>query len=158
MFLYTFVSRASISFPHLFLRSLNEVYRSSVVGHALIHLIFIHRILLYLGLDSFPSGEPVHVIAPIGATFLRQKAAQLRVAPSRPKGVSSSGVPPPPSSTGTTADVDVPLMIASDDSDIRRTLDHVLTVQAAQGQILLDVLDEIRALHAELAQFRPPPF
>ena len=75
VFLYVFVSRASISFPHLFLRSLNEVHRSSAVGHALIHPVFIHRILLYLGLDGFPSGEPVHVIAPIGATFLRQRAA-----------------------------------------------------------------------------------
>ena len=85
MFLYAFVSRMSINFPHLFLRSLNEVHRSSAVGHALIHPIFIHRILLYLGLNGFPSGEPVHVIAPIGATFLRRRAAQLRVAPSRPR-------------------------------------------------------------------------
>ena len=75
MFLYAFVSRVSISFPHLFLRSLNEVHRSSAVGRALIHPIFIHRILLYFGLDGFSSGEPVHVIAPIGATFLRQRAA-----------------------------------------------------------------------------------
>ena len=105
MFLYAFVSRASISFPHLFLRFLNEVHRSSTVGHALIHPIFIHRILLYLGLDGFPSGEPVHVIAPIDATFLRQRAAQLRVAPSRPRDASSSSVPPPPSSTGTAATV-----------------------------------------------------
>ena len=41
-------------------------------------------------------------------------------------------------------------------------LDHVLTVQAAHGQILVDVLDEIRAMRVELAQFRrsslPPPF
>ena len=138
---------------------MNEVYRSSAVGHALIHPIFIHRILLYLGLDGFPSGEPVHVIAPTGATFLRQRAAQLRVAPSHPRGASSSGVPPPPSFTGTAvaetsgaaADADVPPPTASDDSDIRRTLDHVLTVQVAQGQILVDMLDEIRALRAELA-------
>lgn len=75
MFLYTFASGAFISFPHLFLRSLNEVHRSSAVGHALIHSIFIHRILLYLGLDGFPSGEPVRVITPISATFLRQMAA-----------------------------------------------------------------------------------
>ena len=143
MFLYAFFFGASISFPHLFLRSLNEVHRSSAVGHALIHPIFIHKILLYLGLDGFPSGEPVHVIAPIGATFLRQRATQLRVAPSRPRGASSSGVPPPPSSigiaaaetsgaaaetSGTAIDADVPPPTASDDSDIRRTLDHVLTV------------------------------
>ena len=61
MFLYTFVSGASISFSHLFLRSLNEVHRSFAVVHALIHPIFIHRILLFLGLVDFPSGEPVHV-------------------------------------------------------------------------------------------------
>ena len=48
-------------------------------------------------------------------------------------------VPPPPSSTSAdmaevsgaaTADGDVPPLTTSDDSDIRRTLDHVLTVQA----------------------------
>ena len=136
MFLYAFMSGASISFPHLFLHSLNEVHRSSAVGHALIHPIFIHRILLFLGLDGFPSGEPVHVVALICATFLRQRVAYLRVAPSRPRGASSSGVPPPPSSTGVDAaetsgaasDDDVPPPTASDDSDIRRTLDHVLTV------------------------------
>ena len=135
MFLYAFVSGASISFPHLFLRSLNKVHKSSTVGHALIHPIFIHRILLFLGLDGFPSGEPVHVIAPIGATFLRQKAAHLRVAPSRPRDASSSAVPPPPFSTGAdaaetsgaAADADVPPSTASNDLDIRRTLDHVLT-------------------------------
>ena len=71
MFLYAFVFGASISFPHLFLRYLNKVYRSSAVAHALIHPIFIHRILLFLGLDDFLADEPVHIIAPIGATFLR---------------------------------------------------------------------------------------
>ena len=85
--------------------------------------------------------------------------------------MSSSVVPPPPSSISATtaeasgaavADVDVPPPTTSDDSDIRRTLDHVLTVQAAHGQILVDVLDEIRALRTKLALFRqsspPPPF
>ena len=71
VFLYTFMSGVSISFPHLFLHSLNEVHRSSAIGHALIHPIFIHRILLFLGLADFPSGKPVHVVAPLGATFLR---------------------------------------------------------------------------------------
>ena len=71
VFLYTFMSGASISFPHLFLHSLNEVHRSSSERHALIHSIFIHRILLFLGLADFPSGEAVHVVAPLGATFLR---------------------------------------------------------------------------------------
>ena len=87
---------ASISFPYLFLCSLNEVHRSSAVGHVLIHPIFIHKILLFLGLVDFPS--------------------------------------------------DVPPLTTLDDSDIQRTLDHVLTIQVAQGQILVDVLDEIRGL------------
>ena len=171
MFLYAFMSGALINFPYLFLRSLNEVHTSSAVRHALIHPIFIHRILLFLSLVDFPSSEPVHVVAPIGATFLRQRAAHLRVDSSHPRGVSSGVVPLPPSSTGadaaetsgaTAVDADVPPLTTSDDSDIRRTLDHVLTVQAAHGQILVDVLDEISALRAELAQFRrsstPPTF
>ena len=137
MFLYAFVSGVSISFPHLFLRSLNEVHRSSVVAHALIHPIFIHRILLFLGLDVFPADEPIHVIALIGATFLRQRATHLRVGPLHSRGASSGVVPPPSSSTGTdtaesssvaTVDADVPPPTTSDDSDIRCTLDHFLIV------------------------------
>ena len=135
MVLYAFMSSASISFPHLFLHSLNKVHRSSAIGHALIHPIFIHRILLFLSLADFPFGEPVHVVAPLGATFLRQRAAHLRVNPSGPRGASFGDVPPPPSSTNVAtvetsgaAVADVPPPTTSDDSDIRRTLDHVLTV------------------------------
>ena len=65
MFLYAFISGASISFPHLFLRSLNEVHSSFAIGHAPIYLIFIHRILLFLGLADFPTSEPVHVVGPL---------------------------------------------------------------------------------------------
>ena len=71
MFLYAFMSGASISFPHLFLCSLNKVHRSSAIGHALIYPIFIHRILLFLGLVDFPASEPIHVVGPLGVTFLR---------------------------------------------------------------------------------------
>ena len=94
MFLYTFMSSASISFPYLFLHPLNEVYRSSAIGHALIYHIFIHRILLFLGLADFPSSEPVHVVGSLGATFLCQKAAHLRADPLVSRGASSSSVPP----------------------------------------------------------------
>ena len=166
MFLYAFMSGASISFPHLFLCSLNEVHRSSVVGHTLIYPIFIHRILLFLGLADLPSSEPVHVVGPLGATFLHQRAALLRADPLVSRGASSSSVPPPSSSTGAAetfgAAADVLPLTTSDDSDIRRTLDHVLTIQAAQGQVLVDILDEIRGQQADLARFRssssPPPF
>ena len=43
------------------------------------------------------------MFAPLGATFLRQRVAHLRVDPSGPKGASSGDVPPPPSSTGVDA-------------------------------------------------------
>ena len=123
---------------------------------SLVQLIFLH-------------GEHVHVVGPLDATFLRQRAAHLRVDPSVSRGASSSGVPPSPSSTGAVkssgggaAAIDVPPPTTSDDSDIRRTLDHVLTAQVAQGQVLVDILDEIRGLRADLAWFRssssPPPF
>ena len=168
MFLYAFMSSAFISFPHLFLRSLNEVHRTSAIGHALIHPIFIHRIFLFLGLADFPTSEPVHVVSPLGATFLRQRAAHLRVDLSGLRGASSSDVPPPPSSIGaaaaeaSSAAANIPPPTTSEDSDIRHTLDHVLIVQAAQGQILVDVLDEIHGLRADLAWFRssssPPLF
>ena len=92
----------------------------------------------------------------------------MRADPSVSCGASSSSVPPPPSSTGAAetsggaAATDVPPLTTSDDSDIRRTLDYVLTVQAAQGQVLVDILDEIKGLRADLAWFRnsssPPPF
>ena len=109
------------------MNSLNEVHRSSTVVHALIHPIFIHRILLFLGLDDFPAGELIHIITPIGATFLRQRAAHLRVSPTCLRGVSSGVVPPPPSSTGAdtaeasgagAADADIPPLTTTDDSGI----------------------------------------
>ena len=168
VFLYAFMSSASIRFPYLFFRSLNEVHRSFAIGHVLIYPIFIHRILLFLGLADFPASESVHVVSPLGATFLCQRAAHLRADPSISRGTSSSSVPPPSSSigaveiSGAAATTDVPPPTTSDDSDIRRILDHVLTVQAAQGQVLVDILDEIRGLRADLARFRssssPPPF
>ena len=95
----------------------------------------------------------------------------MRVGPTRPRGASFGVVPPPPFSTGAdaaeasgvaAANADVPPPTTSNDSYIRHTLDHVLTIQATHGQILVDVLDEVRALRVEFAQFRrsspPPPF
>ena len=155
-FLYALVTNAPISFPYLFLHSLNEVHRSSSTAHALFHPIFIHRILLFLGLDDFPTSEPVHIIAPISATFLRQRATQMRKSSKRPQ-VDLSSTAPPPSSTSTTfgeASTDPVATVAaavppppnSDDFDIRLTLETVMTVQVAHGKILVDVLDELCTL------------
>ena len=91
----------------------------------------------------------------------------MRADPLGPRGASSSSVPHPPFSTGaaetsSAAATDVPPSTTSDDSDIRRTLDHVLTIQATQGQILVDILDEIIGLRVDFARFwsssSPPPF
>ena len=63
----------------------------------------------------------------------------MRVGSTRLRGVSSGAVPPHPSSTSADtaeasgADADVPPPITSNDSDIQRTLDHVLTIQVAHG-------------------------
>ena len=109
----------------LFLHSLNKVHKSSAIGHALIHPIFIHRILLFLGLAAFPASKPVHVVGPLGATFLRQRAAHLKADPSISQGASSSSVPLLPSSTGAAetsgggaAATNVPLPTTSNDLDI----------------------------------------
>ena len=62
-FLYAFVIDASISFPSMFISSLVEVYRSSSRAHGLFFLVFIHQILLHLGLDEFLASKPVHIIS-----------------------------------------------------------------------------------------------
>ena len=91
-------------------------------------------LFLFLGLANFPSSEPVHVVGPLSATFLRQRAAHLKADPLVSRGASSSSVPPPLSSTdaaetsGGGAATDVPPLTTSDDSDIRRMLDHVLII------------------------------
>ena len=72
-FLYALVSDAPMSFPYLFIHSLIELHRSSSTAHAFFFPIFIHQILLHLGLDEFTASEPVHIITLIGATFLGRR-------------------------------------------------------------------------------------
>ena len=45
---------------------------------SLYFLVFIHRILNFLDLENFSSLEFIHIIAPIGVTFLRQRSAQKK--------------------------------------------------------------------------------
>ena len=152
-----------MSFPHLFIHSLVEVHRSSSSAHALFFPIFIYRIFLHLGLEHFPASEPVHIIAPISAIFLRQRAAQMRASSKRPRVESSSGAPPPPSSSGDPVDdefvdsiaaVAAPPPSISDDSSIHHMLDIVMTIKVAYGQLLVDMLTELQALCVELVSFR----
>ena len=81
-----------------------------------------------------------------------------------------SGAPPPPSSSGDSvanAFIDPTVAIdpppsTLDVASIHRTLDTVMTVQVAYGQLLVDMFTKLQALRAKLASFRqsppPPPF
>ena len=139
-FLYALVTDTPISFPLLFIRSLIEVHRSSSTAHALFFPVFIHRILLHLILIEFPVSKLVHIVAPIGATFLRQRATQLRHSFKHLKVEPSDVAHPPPFSSGDTTArelidhaVDVPSPPTSDDSGIQHMLEIVMTIQAAHG-------------------------
>ena len=94
--------------------------------------------------------ELVHIIAPIGATFLRQRATQMKASSKRPRIESSTGASRPPTSGDPTAEEFVdpivvvePFASSLGDTSIRSMLDTVMTVQAAHGQFLLDVLTEL---------------
>ena len=98
--------------------------------------------MLHLGLDEFPASELVHIIAPIGATFLRQKVAQMRVSSKCPRVESSFGVVPSPSSSIGDPSVEAyvnltavatPSLSTLDDSNICHMLETVMTNQAAHG-------------------------
>ena len=54
---------------------------------------------MFLGLDDFPASEPIHIVAPISATFLRQRAAHMRESSKCPRVEPSSTAPRPPFST-----------------------------------------------------------
>ena len=109
--------------------------------------------MLHLGLEEFPASDHVHIIAPIGATFLRQRVAQMRASSKNPRVDSSSGAPPPPPppySGDPIADVIIDLIdttnsppSTSNVANIRRTLDTVMTIQAVHGQLLVDMLTEL---------------
>ena len=94
----------------------------------------------------------------------------MRASSKRPRVESSYGAPPPPPSSGdpTTKEyvnliavVDPPSTSSSGDASLRSMLETVITIQAAQGQILVDALTELQALCDDLASSRhspPPPF
>ena len=91
----------------------------------------------------------------------------MRESSKRPRVKSSSVAPTPPSSTSDTsvkASINPAVSPPStlDDSDIRCMLETFMTVQAAHSQLLVDMLDEVRSLRADLGSFKrsppPPPF
>ena len=157
-----------MSFPTLFIRSLIKVHRSSSKSHGLFFPVFIHRILLHLGLKDFPTSEPVHIIAPIGVTFIRKKVAQLKASFKCPRVEFSIGASMPPSGdpiaeeyVDPTTAIDPPPS-SSSDAFLQSMLDTILIVQVTHGQILVDMLTELQVLRPDLASARqfttPPPF
>ena len=109
--------------------------------------------MLHLGLEDFPASKPIHIVAHIGATFLRQRAAELKASFKCPRVESSIDVASmPPSGDPTAEDYVDPTAVvdpppsSSSDSSIRSMLDIVMTIHVAHGQLLLDVLSELHAL------------
>ena len=104
----------------------------------------------------------VHIIAPIGATFLKQRATQLKASSKRPRvEFSTRDVSWAPLSGDHSAEAFVnataavyPPPSTSSSSSMHTMLDMVLTVQVAHGQLLLDLLNEVAALQAALADAR----
>ena len=84
--------------------------------------------------------------------------SSLRAAPLPPH---SSGDPIAEEYVDPTAAIDPPPSTLGD-SNIQSMLDIIMTDQVAHGQLLVDVLTELQALHADLASIQqspsPPPF
>ena len=128
------VTYAPMSFPTIFISTLVEVYRSNSKSYGLFYPVFIHRILLDLGLEDFPTSEPIHIIAPIGAIFLRQRSAQLKASSKRPRVKSSTGAAFMPHSSDPTVEDYVDPIAAVDpppsslsESSIRSMLETIMT-------------------------------
>ena len=54
----------------MFIQTIVDIYRSKSKGKKLFFPLFIFRILIFL---EFPSLEIVHIMSPIGTTYLRQR-------------------------------------------------------------------------------------
>ena len=77
-FLYALIIDGSMCFPSMFIQTIVDVYRSKSKGQKLFFPLFIFRILRYLEMFEFPSLELVHIMAPIGTTYARQRQAQMK--------------------------------------------------------------------------------
>ena len=121
----------------------------------------------------------VHIQAPIGAKFLKQRTAQKKVVD---LSVGPSNRPRVRSTTGDVQDEDMhghPTSVVAEDGDDEIDIDTVdaahtcpfppslnammgtiMTTQAAHGQLLHGLLAEVGAMRADLAHYtRPvPPF
>ena len=67
-------------FPSMFIQIIVDIYRSKSKDQKLFFPLFIFQILRFLELSKFPSLELVHIMDPIGTTYLRQRQVQVRSA------------------------------------------------------------------------------
>ena len=148
------------------------MYRSKSKAHNLFFPIFIYKVLLFLGLNSFPFLVLVHITAPIEATFIRQRQIQMKSAkPStrtskRPRGEASTAAP----TSGDQAVVEEIHVdpIATVDPivapfSLHSTMETFMTTQATHGQLIDELLTKVATLRANFTKYRsafphPPPF
>ena len=126
VFLYALSTDGSIYFPSLFIQTIIKAHRSKSRKHHLFFRAFISRILASLELKDFFAFDPIHLTAPLGSSFLRQRQAQKKtVKPSassskRPQ-VETTAVNPP------TEEICFdPTFIVADDDGMRLILTLVL--------------------------------
>ena len=74
-----------------------------------------------------------------------------------PHSPPSSSDPTAKEFVGPTAAAAAPPPFTSNNSDIRRMLETVITVQATHGQLLVDMLNELQSLRADLESLRQSP-
>ena len=67
------ITNESMCLPSLFIQTIVGIYRSKSKSQRLFFPVFIYRVLNFLGLEDLLALELVHIIAPIGATFLKQR-------------------------------------------------------------------------------------
>ena len=159
-------------FPSLFIQTIVEVYRSKSKAHNLFFPVFIYKVLLFLGINSFPFIKLVHITAPMEATFIRQRQVQMKSAkPStwtskRPRGEASTTAPTSGDQAAAeeihvdpiaTADPTVaPLSLCS-------MMETFMTTQKTHGQLIDELLTKVATLRANFTEYRsafplPPPF
>ena len=156
-------------FPFLFIQTIVDISRSKSKGQKRFLPMYIYGILRFLGLFEFPPLELIHITAPIGATFLRQRQTQIKsVIPStgtskRSRGEASTTAP---ASGVITAAVDP--FGGAEDVDPMVTpplslcgmMQSFMTTQAAHGQLFDELLMEVAFLRVDFVEYRsafPPP-
>ena len=171
-----------LCFPSLFIQTIVDIYKSKSKAQKLFFPVYIYKVLNFLGISNFPPLELVHIIAPIGVIFLRQRQAQMKSAePStgtskRPRGeastaaLASGDIPTakevhvdPIATMDPFSDDDVVDPTVTSPLSLYAMMKSFMTTQAAHGELIDELLTEVSTLRADFAKYRsafppPPPF